>query len=313
MPVSAKPTKQGIIVLGLPRSGTTLIRRILNAHPSIACGGESFLLRATAQFLRGDTIVDGIDYGVLGGLQSAGFTREEVLSRVRTLAFSFLEDFAAENKKPRWATKSAVDSFYLPQIEALYADHAQFVCLVRHGLDTVLSLDDLCVANEVFIKELHAYVKQYARPLEAYAHAWRDVTDQLLDFVERHADRAILIRYEDLVANPDAKTAELFGFLGESADADLLERALEAEMAQGLGDWKTHGRTSIDASSVGRAADLREDIISRLAPIMNPTLKKGGYDSAPMKPLPGHDEAIRRYELLMRFNAARADADSNDS
>jgi hypothetical protein len=84
-------------------------------------------------------------------------------------------------------------------------------------------------------------------------------------------------------------------------------------MAQGLGDWKTHSRTSIDASSVGRASDLREDIVSRLAPIMNPTLKKAGYDSAPMKPLPSHDEAIRRYELLMRFNAARADADSNDS
>jgi len=311
--VSAAPIKQGIIVLGLPRSGTTLVRRILNAHPSIACGSESFLLRATAQFLDGDTIVDGIDYGVLGGLQSAGFTREEVLSRLRALAFSFLDEFAANNDRPRWASKTAVDSFYLSKIEELYADHAQFVCVIRHGLDTVLSLDDLCVANEIYIKELHAYVKQYPRPLEAYAHAWCDVTDGLLNFAEQHADRTMLLRYEDLVVDPDGKTAELFEFLGEPVDDGLLERALAAEMAQGLGDWKTHSRSNIDAASVGRAAELREDVVSRLAAIMNPTLTKAGYDSAPIKPLPGHDEAIRRYELLMRFNAARAGSDFDES
>ncbi|MCA9663328.1 MAG: sulfotransferase, partial [Myxococcales bacterium] len=32
----------GIIVLGAPRSGTTLLRRLLDAHPNIACPPETY-------------------------------------------------------------------------------------------------------------------------------------------------------------------------------------------------------------------------------------------------------------------------------
>lgn len=305
--------RPGIIVLGLPRSGTTLVRRILNAHPSIACGGETFLLRATARFLQGDTIVDGIDYGVVGGLASAGFTRDEVLARLRDFAFSFFEEIAANSNKQRWASKTAVDSFYLREIEELYADHAEFVCVLRNGLDTVCSIEELCAVNEVYISELHSYVTRHPRPLEAFAYAWRDVTDGLLEFASRYRDRAHVVRYEDLVTDPETNARKMFEFLGEKMDNGLLGRALAGDAAGGLGDWKTHGRPTIDTTSVGRSSELREDVVSRLASILNPTLEKAGYEPAPVGALPDHDAAMRRYDLLMRFNAARSKSDSDES
>lgn len=302
----------GIIVLGLPRSGTTLLRRILNAHPRIACGGESFLLRATARFFEGDSIVDGIDYGVMGGLKAAGFSEGEIKRRVRQLAFSFLEDFAEQGGKARWASKTAVDSFYVAEIERLYAGHAQFVCVLRHALDATLSLNDLCEANEIFIAELHRYVARCARPLEAYAHAWNDVTGMLLEFARRNRKDAMIIRYEDLVKEPSPVCEQLFEFLGEPWDDDMLASALSDGSVTGLGDWKTYSRRSIDNSSVDRWKSLREDIVSRLGSIVNPVLESAGYEPVPVAALPDHDEAMHRYELSMRFNVARAQSGQDD-
>ena len=309
-PNSTMPT--GIVVLGLPRSGTTLLRRVLNAHPSIACGGETFLLRATAQFLEGDSIVDGIDYGVIGGLQSAGFSTDEILTRLRTLAFSFLQDYAENRGKPRWASKTAVDSFYVAELDELYGDHVKFICLLRQGLDSVCSLGDLCDANEVFIKELHKYIVRYSRPAEAFAHAWCDVTADLLDLSHRRPETTLLCRYEDLASAPEKTLTEILDFLGEDFDEDLISRAMSGERVQGLGDWKTYARAGIDTTSIDRWKSLRPDVVSRLGQIMNPLLERCGYERVPVEPLPEHGEAIRRYELSMMFNAVRATGDVDE-
>ena len=48
--------EKGVIILGCPRSGTTLLRRLLDSHPDLSCPGETFLFRGAARFLKEDTI-----------------------------------------------------------------------------------------------------------------------------------------------------------------------------------------------------------------------------------------------------------------
>jgi protein-tyrosine sulfotransferase len=295
----------GIVILGVPRSGTTLLRRLLNAHDDIVCPGETFLLTAAARFLRGDDIVDGIDYGVLGGLQSAGFEEKEILDRVRHLVFGFLDEIAARAGKRRWAVKTAIDSFYVQEIEKICAPSTRFVVLLRHGLDTALSLQDLCAANEVYIRELHEYIRRYPRPLEAFAHAWADVTASLLDF-ESRTDGAMLVKYENLVDEPEETMRMIAEHLGESWCDGLIDRALGDHSVAGLGDWKTYSRAAIDTTSVGRFEALSEALISRLAPIVNPMLLRCGYDCVPGGSPGSAQDAMRRYELAMMFNASRS-------
>ena len=92
----------GIVILGSPRSGTTLLRRVLDAHPNIAAPGETYLLTACARFLAEDKVVDGMDIGVLNGLGFLGFEGADVVARLREFAFGFREDHAAREGKGRW-------------------------------------------------------------------------------------------------------------------------------------------------------------------------------------------------------------------
>src|SRR5580765_1922451 len=59
-----------IFVVGCQRSGTSLLRRILDSHPSIACPPESKFILPAVQILR--------DRAALQGLDSMGYPRPEV-------------------------------------------------------------------------------------------------------------------------------------------------------------------------------------------------------------------------------------------
>jgi hypothetical protein len=298
----------GIIILGVPRSGTTLLRRLLNWHPEVHCGGETFLLTSAARFLRSDRIVDGIDYGVIGGLQAAGIAPETVLGDLRGFVEGYFRQLAAAAGKPRWASKTAIDSFYVAEIEQLFAGHAQFVCIVRHGLDSVLSLKELCDANETYLREIHEYVVRYPHPLEAFAHLWSDVTGALLDFAGRNPESAIVLRYEDLVRHPVEALDRLTGFL-ELAPGHALLEALKQDAPSGLGDWKTYGKTEPDPDSIGRWHTINAATATRLAPIVNPVLLRAGYEVVNPGPVPSAGQAMRRYEMSMSVQAVRSRAD----
>jgi hypothetical protein len=295
----------GIVVLGMPRSGTTLLRRILDSHPAICAPGETFLFRASSRFLESEEIAFGIDYGVLGGLKPLGFSEDEILARVRAVPFEFYEDLARRAGKRRWAAKTAVDSFYGGWIERLCAGHVRFVCMLRHGLDVVCSLREFSDELQGYIAELRPYIQRHARPLEAFAHAWVDVTRALRGIVERHADSALLLRYEDLVTEPEPTLSRLFAFLGEAWEPDLLRQAFGRKEVSGLGDWKTYATHELKDDSIGRWKALPDDMVARLSEIANPTLVACGYPPVEAQRKLSNDDAMRLYELAMMFKSAR--------
>ena len=288
---------EGIIILGAPRSGTTLLRRLVDAHPNIACPGETNVFGACGRFLRSERIADGVAVGVLDGLGYAGFSASDVLARLRELAFSFHREYAQRQAKPRWASKTAFDAFYLEEIEQLCGEHASFVCIQRHGLDVAYSIEELCNKNGVYLRELHDYVIRYPRMLEAFAHVWVDLAGSIDAFAKRHSHNAIVVKYEDLTAQPDETMAQIMAFLGEQWDAALVDRALEKREDLGLGDWKTYGRQSVDPASVGRWKGKSRDTVSRLAAICNPTLILCGYDPVKLEAEISPEEARRQYEI----------------
>jgi hypothetical protein len=305
--VTKNATQDGIIVLGVPRSGTTLLRRLLNSHPNIACPGETYLLSACARFLRSDRLASGADMGVLSGLEFAGFDRSHVLEQLRNMAFEYFQEYAKSRGKSRWAEKTAIDAFYVDEIDTLCGSHAKFVCMVRHGLDVACSCDELVTKNGAIPLELHEFVKRNNVPIEAYCQAWAVATQSIIDFAERHPDNSIICRYEDLAADPDSVLSDILQFVGEPWQADLVQRALDDKSSIGIGDWKTFGTASVDSSSVGRWHSLPAAVLGRLADIANSTLERAGYDCIGAPPSDEDEDDIkRRYELALLIQSSRS-------
>lgn len=293
-----------IVIFGCPRSGTTLLRRLLGAHPRIDCVGESFLLRAAVRFLSSETVAEGIDYGPLGGLGAMGFSSDEVKARLRAVVLDFHGEIAARSGKPRYAIKTAVDSFYLPQILDLMRGHARFVCLVRHGGDVAVSLAEFTERMEGPIEELMPFVERHRRLMPSYAAAWAKVTADMLDAAEAWPEDVFALRYEDLVEQPEGVLAELFAFLGEDCDpAELIETAFRPQEVVGLGDYKTFASRRLESGSIGRWRELPPRVQAELAPIANPLLERAGYER--IEAAAGDIDAMRLHELAMMYSGTR--------
>jgi hypothetical protein len=297
--------RPGIAIIGFPRSGTTLLRRLLDGHPQIDAPGESYLLSACARFIQGDRVVDGVEAGVLSGLELLGTSREEVFERLRHLVFDLRDDRARRVGKSRWAEKTAIDAFHLAAIRRVFGDELTYVCVVRHGLDVCVSTLEWCQRLESFPADLHRYVAQHPQPLVAVAHAWVDVMQSFERLLEEGGERVFLVPYERLVANPGNLLRELLEHLGETWVDGLLDNALGAGLPDGFGDWKAYGRQSVDARSVGRWRTLSDGTVRQLAPIVNPTLIRWGYDSIPSEGEFSQAVALRRYELSLLAQRAK--------
>jgi protein-tyrosine sulfotransferase len=294
---------EGIIILGSPRSGTTLLRRILDAHPDIACPGETNVFSSCARFLHSETISEGVDIGVLSGLQFAGFAESVVLERLRELAFGFFREHAKQRGKSQWASKTAFDLFYLDAIEKLCGRHARFLCIQRHGLDVACSIKELCDTNGTYLSEVHDYVKRHPRPLEAFCHAWVDLNRAMLAFTQRHPENTMILRYEDLVADPESALRRIANFAGVAWNDQWLGKALARPSEIGLGDWKTYTKRTVDSESVGRWKSLSPHTVGFMARVCNPMLEACGYPPVPVEPERSPEEARRRYELGLRIKS----------
>jgi len=298
----------GIVVLGSPRSGTTLLRRILDAHSNIACPPETYVLSAAARFLHEEKFDHGLRIGVLVGLGYAGVEEADALTRLREFTFGLLADNAKRQGKPRWAEKTAFDAFHVAAIRKLCQGHVRFICMQRHGMDVACSLGDLVDKTGGYVDELHPYIRQYPQRLQAFAHAWRDTSTAIADLADED-DGALQIRYEDLAADPEAVARSVLAHVGEPWEDGLVDRALSKTPEQvGFGDWKTYGRAQVDTSSVGRWKKLPAPALHGIAEICNPLLTRLGYDAVQADAVDDED-ARRRYELglmMARMKAAKA-------
>ena len=187
-----------IFVIGSPRSGTTLLRLILDSHPHISCGEET-------HFLRDLEAIVGRNWDLVA---SYGLDREWWLDRIRSLYDDFQAEVLSRSGKTRWAEKDPTYTLYLGFIEELFPE-AVYVHLLRDGHDVVASFRD----RWGYTSAARAARTEWAR----YVQAARALGTRL------PRERFLELRYEDLVSNPEAEGQRLFDFLGEAWDPAVLD------------------------------------------------------------------------------------------
>jgi protein-tyrosine sulfotransferase len=300
---------EGVVVFGFARSGTTLFRRLVDAHPSLACPPETHLLHAAGRFLEEEPISKGLSLGVVSGVAYAGIAPDDLYGRVRDMVFGVFADIARAQGKKRWVDKTPAAMFQIDAVEKLCADRCRFISLVRHPLDVICSLRELVNEIEIYSFEFHDYICAHPSPLDAFAHAWADTHARLLRFEADHADRCHRIRYEDLVANPAEEMGKVFAFLNERCDVEaLVAGALKQQDTLGLGDWKTYRKASIDAASVGRRRELSPSTRARLLGIVGPAMEAYGYPIDMPTDLPEPERARELHRMALTTSRLLASA-----
>jgi tetratricopeptide (TPR) repeat protein len=223
-----------IFVAGLPRSGTTLVDRILSSHPEVISAGELSNFPVLLNLMAG---------------AAANAREPEVFARAGGVDFARLGELYIESTRPlTGSTPRFIDkapSNYLSAGMILTAlPNARVVCVRRQPLDSVLSN-----YRQLFATEDRYY---------DYAYALESAADKCVQFDRVLAHwRALLppsryleLRYEDLVADQEGVTRALLGFCGLSWNVACL--AFHENKAGVATPSAAQVRKPMYANSVGR-------------------------------------------------------------
>lgn len=198
-----------IFIIGVHRSGTTLLRLVLDSHSRIACPPESFFIGPLAEVLK--------DELAMSGLTAMGFDERHVLRRLRETASYFFEMYAAAKNKPRWADKTPPYVDCLEFIDALYGPDCRYLFLYRHGLDAACSIAGM------YIREAQPHIEACGGDRFAgAARYWAVQSQKMIAFRATHPSRCLEIRYEDLTARPEPELRRIFEFLSEPWEPEVL-------------------------------------------------------------------------------------------
>jgi protein-tyrosine sulfotransferase len=253
-----------IFVIGCQRSGTSLLRRILDSHPSIACPPESKFILPAVQVLR--------DRAAMSGLDSMGYGRDEVVASLRSFVSGFFEGYARARGKPRWADKTPNYVDCLPELWELFGPDGRFVMIVRNGLDVAYSLADPARHFPAIDEHVRAAGGSVAIGAGRY---WSDQNERIDAFRLDHPDACLRIRYEDLTERPEETLQAMFEFLGETWDPSVLDYN-SAPHHSGFEDPDVRRRRTIEPNS-GRADAWPDDVRVAVAAACEPSLSKLGY------------------------------------
>lgn len=230
-----------IFIGGMPRSGTTLLRVILDSHPNIACGPELRAIPALAALSRDTRKLMGET------LEQHYALAPRDLDRIYAeLVLSFLEPLHRATGKKRIAEKTPANALHFAELGRLFPE-SPLIQVIRDGRDAVASVmkmdwkDDktgaaLAITRDPAIAAA-AWVEHIARGREA-----RDAGARYFE-----------IRYEDIVRAPKAALTPLFEFLGEPWSDEVLAYHENGQIDPGLHEASAEQVSSaLYAKSVGR-------------------------------------------------------------
>lgn len=334
------------LVVGAARSGTTLLRLLLDAHPDIGCPAEAgipALIKTLGRVwwtIDADVVDDrggdpltteeaanspvgaANNYGIrpemarlpeLSSLAKAA-VREAVLGPIRHYC-------QREGKKRIYCAKSLDSVHHLDAVRDIFPE-ARYVLLFRHVMDTVAS------GIEASPWGFHAYgylpfvQRSPDNFVAALASYWLSHVDAALGWQEAHPHQCHLVRYEDLVSDPATVIAEICSFLGVEPDPTVLARAFaRARSAQGPGDYKVTYTSSVHGTSVGHGKRVPVHMLpSPLLDAVNAKLAALGYEplnrewnTAPNARLRAGEETIWSLRLRQLMEAVEPPAPNGNA
>lgn len=314
-------TVKMLFIIGSPRSGTTMLERILSSHSMIQGGPEPHLLTPLAH-LGFWAKVDKAPYDHVLAAESQRLFVEQLPNKdqdywdaCRAYCDVLYGRFLSTSGKSICLDKTPAYALILPFMMKVFPD-AKYVVLTRHPLATFSSF-----ANSFFDGDYQT-AQNYNPLLNRYVPA-------MADFLRQTEVPFIHVRYEDLVKDPETRMEKVYAYIGVPFERETIEYGAgepDETKRKGLGDpigVKAHTRPTTGSIKkwveelIGDPARLAlmQNIIGQLNPADLATL---GYPVEALwkpleetvgKPIQPRRSSLSRYKLQRKIIVrARAQA-----
>jgi tetratricopeptide (TPR) repeat protein len=198
------PSATPIFILGMPRSGTTLVEQIIASHPMVHGAGELRIFSDVVQSFRGadgNTIPYPDFVPALDG-KTLGQTGAHYMARLRELA---APDSADEIKRAARITDKMPSNYYFIGLIHLALPNAKIIHCMRDPIDTCIS----CFSKLFSAEQNHTYdlaeLGRYYVRYERLMNHWRRVLP---------AAAFLDVRYEDVVVDLQGQARRLTDYCG---------------------------------------------------------------------------------------------------
>jgi protein-tyrosine sulfotransferase len=273
----AEITTDPVFVLCAARSGSTLLRFLLDAHPELACPPETNVPALCGQLATVWSLIEGAPLSPNRGDEPPDIP-DAAIAGVRETMGRMLGSYLARRGKQRYCDKSLGTARFADLLTRIWPE-AKFICLFRHPMDVVSSGMEACPWG------LNGYgFDQYiaetpGNAVFALARFWADNAVAILAAQERYAAKCCEVRYEDLVADVQGVSDRIFDFLGVARVPVIGGRIFAPERERfGPADYKIWHTSTITADSVGRGWTMPAEMIpSPVQETINELCGKLGY------------------------------------
>ncbi|NVN98075.1 MAG: sulfotransferase [Geobacteraceae bacterium] len=214
-----------IFIIGTERSGTNLLRLILNSHPDVAVPHPPHIVKLFTPLLPlyGDLANDRNFIRLISDVcrlvelhpypweirpDRGRVFREAAARELICIYFAIYDQYLEYSGKKRWCCKSTFMIDHIADILRFYPD-ARFIFMVRDGRDVAVS------AKSSIFNHYHVFYS---------ARRWQREQRLGLDWLKKLLPEQIrLLRYEELTTAPEKTVSALCEFLALPYDARMLE------------------------------------------------------------------------------------------
>ena len=200
-------TEEPIFVVGMPRTGTTLVERIISNHAEVTTIGESHQFGVQLKKLSRSKTNRVIDSATIDGASSLDFSQ---------LGAAYINSVRPQTGKTLHFVDKMPLNFLLIGFIVKALPNAKIICLRRNPLDT-------CTSNYRQLFSTHTPYYNYSYDLLSTAKYYLLFRD-LMDFWQNLFPKNVYsVNYESLVNSPETQTKKLYDFLSLNWHADMLD------------------------------------------------------------------------------------------
>lgn len=196
---------QPVFVLGMPRTGSTLIDRILSSHDAVCSMGELGCFKEAMKVVTG--------YGGGDGFHEHFYSQHDRTIDLDRLGQLYLNAAAPADFSGRWFIDKYPMNFMDLGLMAEALPEAKFIHTLRHPLDTIFG-------NYKQLFTLGFY--HYSYDLKEAAEYYLLYRDLLAFWHERFPGRILNVVYEDNIADPEAQARRMLDALSLDWDDRVL-------------------------------------------------------------------------------------------